>query len=175
MVTSERTHSMLETALELEAKGQQFYAGAVATCRNPLGSAMFRKLLDDEGIHAGRIERIFRAVKGGTDWSGELRELETDQSTLARFFGSLAETARQQVKPETTDLEALELGIEFEAAAVRFYESQLAEVDDGLEHRFLQRMVAEERDHLQALIELKRYLADPQAWYAANEPLLADG
>ncbi len=176
MATSERTHSMLETALELEAKGRKFYANAVATCRHPLGTAMFRKLLDDEGDHISRIERIHKAAKGGGDWSGELVSLEADSVKLSRFFAVLAGDAKQQIRAETTDLEALEIGIEFETAAVRFYEGELtAAADRELDRRFVQRMIREERDHLEALIELKRYLTDPQAWYKANELLVADG
>jgi rubrerythrin len=173
---SEHAQQMLETALKMEAKGQEFYTKAAATCRNPLGSAVFRKLVEDERAHVTRIERLFKTAKaGGKDWSAELGALEGGRGDLAVFFVALVDRSRERITADTTDLEALDIGIEFEANAVRFYEAELPKAQDATEQRFVRRMIAEEREHLTTLTELKRFLTDPDAWFRANEAIVADG
>ena len=170
MVT-EQALKMLETALEMEARGKRFYAEAVETCKNPFGRAVFQKLLDDEAIHTARIQNIWRAVRAGADWSSEVESLSKDQEGVDTFFRSLVAGTNERIQADSNDLKALEVGIEFETRAATFYEGALRESADGLVSRFLQRMVAEERGHASALNELRQYLVDPDAWFARHENL----
>lgn len=175
MNTSERAQKMLETALQMEARGRDFYTKAVASCRNPLGSTMFRKLLEDEEAHVGRIERAFKAAKGGEDWAAELATADRERGDLAVFFAAQVDRARGKITADTTDIEALDVGIDFEANAVKFYETELPKSQDSVEQRFLRKMIAEEQQHLSMLSELKRFLIDPEGWFNANEAIVGDG
>jgi len=59
---------------------------------------------------------------------------------------------------DTSDLEALDTGIDFEARSVEFYEKQLTKAINPPEQEFIRKMVTEERGHHAALTDMKFYL-----------------
>jgi len=166
---------MLKTALEMEQKGFEFYRRASDTCRNEAARELFRTLQMDEVVHMKRIRDLFSSLEGGGSWNEDWQKHAIAHPALANVFRDLARRSRDHIRADSADLEAVEVGIEFEARSVRFYEDRLAEAEDPIERRFLQAMVEEERTHHQALQDTRLYLTDPSAWFAANERGHADG
>jgi rubrerythrin len=173
----ERALKMLATALEMEQKGHDFYQNALANCQNPAGVEIFRMLAQDEVHHTRMIERIYDKVSGGADWSLDLEEMQQErrQEDLGAFFREVAQRHGKDIHAETSDLEALEIGLDFERKAVDFYVKQLALATDPLERRFLEEMVAEERSHVQLIADTQAYLKDPAIWFEEHEKPLLDG
>jgi rubrerythrin len=173
---NERALRMLKTALEMETKGHQFYGQTLKTCANPAGREIFQMLMEDEVVHTSVIGRIYDALTGGQDWSAELAQMEAqDHEDLSTVFRQLAVRHGDAITASTSDLEALEVGIDFEKKAVRFYQDALAEATDPLERRFVELMVAEEKTHVQVLADMKLYLTQPQAWFQMQERSQLDG
>jgi rubrerythrin len=173
---NERALRMLQTALAMETKGHHFYTQTLETCSNPTGREIFQMLLEDEVVHASIIKRIYDALSGGKDWSGDLSQLEAqDLTDLGAVFRQLAVKHGDSITPSTTDLQALEVGIDFEKKAVLFYQEALEAATDPLERRFVQLMVAEEKTHVQVLNDMKLYLTQPQAWFQMQERSQLDG
>ena len=174
--TNERALRMLKTALEMETKGHQFYTRTLQTCSNPPGREIFQMLLEDEVHHTAIIQTIYDSLVGGREWSGELAKMEAlEHEDLGGVFRALAAKHGDRITASTSDLEALEVGIDFEKKAVIFYQDALDEATDGLEQRFVKRMIAEEKTHVQVLTDMKLYLTQPQAWFQMQERSLLDG
>jgi len=172
---SERSLEMLSTALEMEREGKTFYEKAVTTCQNELGREIFRMLMKDELLHMDRIGKIYQSLKGGKAWSGEWKSIEPDHKDLRVLFREMASAHGTKITPKTSDLEALDVGIDFESRSVEFYQDHLAKAKDPLEREFIEQMVTEEKSHHAALSDMKSYLSDPAAWFLEQEHPGLDG
>lgn len=174
--TNERALRMLQTALEMETKGHHFYSRTLETCSNPTGREIFQMLLEDEVHHTAIIRTIYDSLGGGKDWSRELAQMEAlEHQDLGAVFRTLAVKHGDKITASTSDLEALEVGIDFERKAVLFYQDALDEATDDLERRFVRLMIAEEKTHVQVLTDMKIYLTQPEAWFQMQERSQLDG
>ncbi|MDY6850502.1 MAG: ferritin family protein [Thermodesulfobacteriota bacterium] len=165
---------MLAAALEMEEKGKAYYEKAAQTCRNELGREVFQLLKDYEEKHIERINEIYSSLKSGGSWSEDLILFEVPQNFKAAFR-SLVPKQGERVKADTGDVEALEIGIEFESASVKFYEDHLDQAVNKLEKKFTELMAAEEREHLRILSDMRFYYTDPEGWFMEKERAGLDG
>ena len=83
---------------------------------------------------------------------------------MGEVFKALAQEQKEHVRPETDELEALGVGIDFESASLNYYRDQLALAEDAVEKEFLETMAAEERGHLNLLTDMRAYYLDPEGW-----------
>lgn len=169
---SDRVVRMLQTALDLEREGEAFFVQAAQNCYNPTGRLIFEMLAEDERGHIHDIEDLFRSLRKDGQWSEEiLAKLAAESQRDARTL--LAEVARQHTRAleaNPGDREALEIGLDFERRALRFYQVNLEDAEDPEERRFIELLIAEERHHVALLSELQALLADPATWLRAMEP-----
>lgn len=172
---TERSLNMLTTALDMEEKGKAFYQKAIEQCGNDLGQEIFRKLKADEDVHVKRIKAIYASLTDKGTWSDEWKDHEVEHEDLGAFFRSLAKKHGATIQADAGDIEALDVGLDFEQKAVTFYREQLREASDALEREFIQLMVTEEKGHHAALADMKMYLENPEAWFQETERSLLDG
>ncbi len=173
--TNEKSLHWLTTALEMERKGKAFYDKAIAECKNPVGKEIFTTLAKDEIVHQERIKAIYSHLESGKPWSEEWASMNVSHGELDPFFKSLAARQGANIKAETSDIEALDVGIDLEQSSIEFYEKHLGAAVDVKEQAFLKRMVAEEKTHHKVLTDLKFYLTDPSSWFAEHERSAYDG
>jgi len=171
----DRSLEMLTTALEMEKEGKAFYEKAVSTCQNEFGREIFRMLMKEEFIHMDRILKIYDSLKAGEAWSEDWKSIKPDHKDLRSLFKELAAAHGTKITPTTSDLEALDVGVDFELRAISFYQEHLAKAADSLEREFLEEMVAEEKTHHATLSDMKLYLSDPAAWFLEQEHPGLDG
>ncbi len=165
---------IVATALEMEGKGRKFYAEQLARCGNKMTRELFQKLHDDEIEHVRRIKRIVENLDAGVALD-EVDFGDPADEDLRVFFNSMAREHGSNVDDQTVDVEAVEIGIEFESKAVSFYRDRLAVTTDPAEREFLHAMVVEERGHHATLADLKFYLTDPEGYFAEFEKAGLDG
>ncbi|MBW2631917.1 MAG: ferritin family protein [Deltaproteobacteria bacterium] len=170
-----RAMEMLSTALEMEERGKAFYQRAVSTCKNDMGKEIFQALMEDENLHMVRIRSIYETLSGKQAWSENWKELKVTHGDLGSIFEKMAKKRGSEIDVDTSDLEALDTGIDFEARSVEFYEKQLTKATNPLEQEFIRKMVAEERGHHAALTDMKFYLSDPAGWFREKEHSGLDG
>ena len=134
-------------------------------------------LAQDEVVHTRIIKRIYDKVTGGGDWGEELTALQEERRSedLSTFITELAQKHGKDIHASTGDLEALDVGLNFERKAVDFYTRHLETATEELEKKFLEEMVAEERSHVQLLLDMQTYLKDPSGWFEAHERPLLNG
>ena len=173
--TNERAVAMLKTALEMEEKGYAFYEKAIASTVNPLGKEIFTTLAKDETVHVNRIKSIYERLTGSQDWGTDWQSMAIEHTPLTQIFRDLAAKHGKEITAATSDIEAVDVGIDFEQKSVTFYQDELGLATDPVEKRFIEKMVGEERDHFKALSDLKLYLTDPSAYFTEQEHHGLDG
>jgi rubrerythrin len=166
---------MLATALEMEEKGKAFYKKAVSTCRNPQCKEIFSSLMADEAIHTSRIKQIHDALTSAQCWTRDWEAIKSSEKNLGALFKALAKNGGEQIKAQITDLEAVDMGLDFELASIKFYQDHRVKSTDPLEAAFLDQMILEEKDHWKALKDTRYYLADPEGWFIEKERAGLDG
>jgi len=170
-MTKENTLKMLKTALEMEQKGKSFYQKAVASCHDDTGKEIFTFLMNEEIVHVGRIMKIFKNLEEGKGWNADWKEVKARSRDLTEFFSDLHKKHAPEAKVDANDLEALDIGIEFEAKAVEFYEAELPNATEDLEKDFVEMMILEEKKHLEILEDMKNYYTDPEGWNSSVDKL----
>lgn len=171
----DRSIEMLSTALDMEQKGKTFYEKAIASCKNRLGVEIFTTLKKDEDVHIERIRKIYGELTEGKKWSDDWMVYRADHGDLRAMFRALASKHASNIKADTGDIDALDVGIDFEQKSVQFYEQNLKTATDPLEKKFIERMIVEEKGHHAVLVDTKFFLSNPQAWYAEKEHAGFDG
>jgi rubrerythrin len=165
----------LVAALEKEEQGKAFYKQAAATCANDRCKEVFVGLMADEGVHMTRIQKLHAVLAKGETWTGDWKACTIENDDLRKLLRERAAQSGNKVKPDTTDLEAVDVGIAMEKGSISFYSEQQAKATDPLEKEFAIQMIAEEQAHLRTLEDLRLFLADPEAWYTEMEHHVLDG
>ncbi|MGA3084887.1 MAG: ferritin family protein [Thermodesulfobacteriota bacterium] len=166
---------MLSAALDMEEKGKAFYEKAVTTCRNPQCMEIFSALMKDEVIHTGRIKQIHNTLTSKKCWTRDWESIKAPSNDLEMLFQNLAAKEKKQIKAETTDLAAVDIGLDLESASIKFYQEHRAKATDPIEAAFLDQMILEEKGHWKALKDTRYYLTDPQGWFMEKERAGLDG
>jgi rubrerythrin len=166
---NEKLLKMLSTALEMEEKGTAFYKKAALECRNELGKKMFESLAADEIVHIERIKEIFSSLESTQKMDSKWEGFKSRGQNMEAFFRDFTARNKTNVKADSSDVKALDVGIDLEQKAIRHYEGALPGATDGLERRFVEKMIAEERKHFKLLSDAKFYLTDPDGYFTETE------
>jgi rubrerythrin len=172
---ADRALTMLNKALDMERKGIAFYEDAVKTCSNQVGKEIFQMLKDEERVHIDRIMKIYSTLEQKKDWTSDWKVIKPDHGDLEVFFTDLTKRHGTDITASTSDIEALDVGLDFEQNAVAFYREHLSEAVETLEREFIEEMVAEERYHHKILGDMKLYLTNPESWFREQEHGGLDG
>ncbi len=162
---------MLSTALGMEEKGRTFYEKAMNSCHDEHGKEIFEFLRNEEIVHVGRIKKIYASLKEGKGWSESWKEVKARPRDLESFFRELKEKVHDHVKADSSDIEALDFGLDFEHKAVEFYENEYHRATEQLEKDFIEMMILEEKKHVEILEDMKLYMTDPEGWNSQFNPL----
>lgn len=174
MTKNQSACDMLGIALEMEKKGRAFYEQAAQTCQLEECKRIFAMLVEDEKVHAQRIDRLFAALSGDQGWC-EWDDRGQKRDSLAQTMKTMTKKYGLKVSAKATDLEALQIAVGMEADAIKFYKTQLEANSDPLAREFLGQLVKEERSHYTALSDMKFYLEDPAGWFREKEKAHFDG
>ncbi|MBA4394841.1 MAG: hypothetical protein C0407_14920 [Desulfobacca sp.] len=166
---------MLAAALEMEEKGKAFYNKAVNSCQNPQCQEIFSALAEEEVIHSRRIKQLYGTLTSGQDWTRDWESTKGSHKELGALFQDLASKEKTKIKAGTSDLEAVDIGLDFESASVKFYQDHRAKTADPIEAAFLDQMIREEQEHQKALKDTRYYLTDPEGWFMEKEHAGLDG
>ena len=166
---------MLATALTMEEKGKAFYEEAKNSCQDPQCREIFSSLIEDEIMHTRRIEEIHDTLIAEKCWTRDWKSIKKSSTDLGAFFRGLAAKERKKIKAETSDLEAIDIGLNLESASIKFYQDHRAKSTDPSEISFLDQMILEEKEHWKALKDTRYYLTDPEGWFIEKERAGLDG
>lgn len=168
----------LETAIQMEVEGHQFYAKAAEQVTWPEGKEMLLELAQDEMEHIRILKEEHAALVAGKDWlsadrvapqivSGERRPLpvfETDQAKIAGMVDDRADA-----------LDVLDVAIKNEYKSHTYYAEQENSAQDPEAKRIFAWLVKEEKYHQATLSDYARYIGAHQEWLLEHERPILEG
>ena len=170
----EQTIQALETALQMEIEGKEFYHKAGQTSHNPLAKKLLQRLAEEEDVHIEKVNEIYEAIKNRARWPEKETTFKHEKS-LRNVFREAIEGMDREVKTSSTELEALKVAMNMEDRSYSFYRSRDEEAASPTEKSFYQALTAEEREHYLTLLDSYEYLTDPQSWFTKKEHWSLDG
>ncbi len=170
----EQTIQALETALQMEIEGKEFYHKAGQTSHNPLAKKLLQRLAEEEDVHIEKVNEIYEAIKNRARWPEKETTFKHEKS-LRNVFREAIEGMDREVKTSSTELEALKVAMNMEDRSYSFYRSRDEEAASSAEKSFYQALTAEEREHYLTLLDSYEYLTDPQSWFTKKEHWSLDG
>lgn len=142
----------LTTAYNTEITGYHFYTTAAALVEDPKGRAVFSNLAKDELAHIVVVGKIAETLKNGLGWISY-------EEALAQGFGvaiagipfTPENELIKRLSTNQSDVNAVQIGIEAEEAAVEFYSRLLKQATTPAEKVCLTKLLEMEKGHLKAL------------------------
>lgn len=166
---------MFCTAIQMKERKKALYDDAMKTCPDQVGIETFRMLRDAEGDHVQRIQAIYEELKKGSVSANVCQFYDFQGSDKKAILRKIAEQHGKIPKACVDDVVAIEIGLQMENTSIDFFEKQLQLVEDPVEQEFIQRMIADEREHYILLADLKFYYIDPEAWFMEKSRARLDG
>jgi rubrerythrin len=166
------TLEILEQAIRVEQQGLDFYRRAAGMTKNAAGKAFFSSLVDDEKKH----ERILRAeydkVKSGAGFIDAGKAVKANLPEVKLFNPKDA----LKVEPDATDLEVLQVAINFEKRGHSMYHKAAAGIADLTGKAVYEYLASWEKRHQEILEKALNQLSADGTWLLLDkEKPLLDG
>jgi rubrerythrin len=165
---------ILQSAIQMEMDGKEFYQQASQKSSNKLAKELFQRLASEEDDHRGKFEEIYEALKKGQDWPA-VEPPSEEGKRLKSIFAEATKELGSEIKIAQSELEAIETAMSMELKTYDLYRSRGEQSTFPLEKRFYQALAAEERGHHLALLDSYEYLTDPAGWFTVKEHWTLEG
>ncbi len=158
-----RATELMDMAIRIEKQGQAFYEACISATPLSELKGVFQYLLEQEIEHA----RVFRHMKSAMDqditypesYPGEHRNY-LDAFVKKEVFDDPETAARQVEAVENAD-QAIEWALDLEKQSILFY-SGIKSLIKQFEADEVNRIIAQEHDHVRQLQTLRRELSQPK-------------
>lgn len=145
----------LRRAIKGEEDGHKFYNLLSKKAANPSAKRLLEGLRDDEVRHKQTLVELYEKFVGG-----EIGPLpERGISPLAKLF------SEGHLEDHKTEMEFINLAIEAELAATKYYQNERKLFDDSEFVALFDRMADEEHHHFELLQAEKEALAGNYHWF----------
>jgi rubrerythrin len=170
----EKTIKGLQTAIQMEIDGKEYYLKASQQSGNELGKKLLKTLAGEEDLHRQKFEEIYNSIRKERGWP------KTDfQPDGGRHLRTILARATEQMvlkgKADSTELEAIKIAMDMENQTYDFYQQQEKQASYNAEREFYQALSAQEKEHHLVLLDYYEYLKDPAAWFVEKEHPSLDG
>ncbi|MBI5561779.1 MAG: ferritin family protein [Deltaproteobacteria bacterium] len=166
MTADNKIIAELEKAYRTEIAGHLFYIAAADMTADDKGRNVFTHLANEEFDHIRVVSSIAYSVKNGKGWvdfDEALRSGSRIKRDALPIFPD-RETLVARLKKNQTGLNAVNIGIESEEAAVDFYSHLLKAARGPVEKVVLTRLLEMEKGHLKMLRWEAESLAKTGFW-----------
>ncbi|MDF1544790.1 MAG: ferritin family protein [bacterium] len=153
--TKEKIAEVLKCAMRGEEDGYKFYNLLAERATNQEAKKKLEGLRDDEIRHKQVLKEIYAEHVGG-----EIGELpEKGLSVLTEIF------AKGKISQIKTEMEFINLAIEAELAASKYYQEQYDLIDDPTFKKIFDQLADEEHHHFELLQAEKDALSGNYSWF----------
>ncbi len=104
-------------------------------------------LKDSEADHLKQIQEVYEELQKGKVSADVCRFHSFDTEDKKVLLRKVAAERGKVPNGCLDDVAAIETGIKLENASIEYFEKQLKQATGPIEREFLQRMIAEEREH----------------------------
>jgi rubrerythrin len=151
--------AILKKAIKGEEDGYYFYNLLSEKATNIDARRKLKRLRDDEIRHKETLCKIFDKYVGG-----EIGKLP------AKGINALAKVFRKgHLMQKTTEMEFLNLAIEAELAATKYYKAERNLIDDPKFQKIFDKLADEEHHHFELLQAEKEAIAGNYHWFSYDE------
>ena len=171
--TQERIKA-LETALNNEQREKEFYLKHARRTSNALGKAMFETIAADEDEHYQRLLELHKTLEKEGKWP-ETLPIKVKDTQVKDVLKKVVESIDTGSNADTTDMEAVEIAIDFETKGEAFYNKLEKLTENAQEKQFFRLLASMEREHRLSLENTYEFFRDPEGWYRMQEGHTLDG
>ena len=170
----DKTLEALQTAIQMEIDGKEYYLKASQESSNELGRKLLESLATEENTHRQKFEEIYNAMRIKRDWP--VTDFQPDHGQRLRtIFARATEETSTDIKTSATELDAIQTAMNMENKTYDFYKSQVGNAKYDVERDFYETLTTEEREHHIILLDYYEYLKDPAGWFVRKEHPSLDG
>jgi rubrerythrin len=170
----EKTVKGLQTAIQMEIDGKEYYLKASQQSGNELGRKLLRTLAGEEDLHRQKFEEIYNSIRKEKGWP-RTDFLPDGGRNLRTVFAQATEQMGPKGKIASTEMEAIKTAMDMENQTYDFYQQQEKQASYNAEMEFYQALSAQEKEHYLVLLDYYEYLKDPAAWFVEKEHPSLDG
>lgn len=150
---------ILKKAIKGEEDGYYFYNLLAEKATNPQAKIKLENLRDDEIRHKETLYAIYEKYIGG-----EIGELPP------KGINALAEVFRKgHLEDRKTEMEFINLAIEAELAATKYYQEERDLIDDDEFKKIFDQLAEEEHSHYELLMAEKEAMSGNYFWFGLDD------
>ncbi|OGS04099.1 MAG: hypothetical protein A2204_02035 [Elusimicrobia bacterium RIFOXYA1_FULL_47_7] len=154
-------------SIGLEVKGVNFYLKLAAKSRNILTKKLFYSLAGEEVVHAQKIDEMYNMIKTGSKGKVSLpKNMPSVEAAIKDFFTRANKTS---LKNSAGNTAGYELAMELEKKSYATYRDFSKKASSPEEKKFFEFLMQEEKQHLDAIVNVYRYLTEPGDWMMEEE------
>ena len=147
---------VVELGIQIEKNGKDFYATLAEKSKNKDAQQIFKYLAGEEEKHIADFQKILDSVHKYEPVESYPGEYFAYMNALAsEYVFTEKDQGTELAKATATDQEAVDMGIRFEKESIIFYDGMKQVVPDK-DHKTIDALIAQEKDHLIKLIDLKK-------------------
>jgi rubrerythrin len=175
-MTTDQTATLggLETALQMEIDGKEFYLKAAKSSKNKLGRELLKKLAAEEDIHRGVFKNIYNNIKAKNNWPDVTFSGDKGQA-LKTVFAEAIESMKKDYKPIQAELDAVTEAMSMENKTLDFYNARKIVGAYEAEKQLYGALAMQEYEHHRVLQDYYEFLKDPAQYYTKMERSSVDG
>lgn len=170
----EKTLAVLQTAIQMEIDGKEFYLKAAGESGNELGRKLLQSLAAEEDIHQQKFREIYQAIQGKNTWPATDFQPQGGKG-LRTVFAQATEQIGSDVQAAATELEAVQTAMAMENNSHDYYQEQAGTAGYPAEKEFYQTLAGEEKEHSLILLDYYEFLKNPAGWFVGKEHPSLDG
>jgi rubrerythrin len=171
MITEQsNTIRALQTAIQMEIDGKQYYQKASQSSQLVMGQKLFESLAVEEDLHLQRCKEIYRSIQESNRWPSVI-DLHTGKIRINTFFAAEA----PGMQNSSSELQAIQTAMAMENKTRDFYERQAEASSYEIEKKYYTALAGEERNHHTLLLDYFELLNDPVNYFTMKERHSLDG
>jgi rubrerythrin len=163
-MNKEAALQVLEEAMDVERQGQAFYLEAAEHVQDPLGKQVFQTLSKEEIEHLRLLQTEYDAISQDDTWVGVGEAKTRGPQASLKLFPDKRDAA-YIVPPDATDLQALQMAMDFEEKGYNMYHKAAAEAGGALAKALFDFLAEQENGHYVFLQKTHEYLTSEGIWY----------
>jgi len=164
----EKTLEALQTAVQMEIDGKEYYLKASRQSGNDLGRKLLEQLSSEEDLHRQRFEEIYGRIRDEKAWP-DVQLVPGRTEVLKTLFKTESEKVGADISALQTELDAVRTAMDMENKTYDFYKAQSAMATYDAQKRFFEAIAGEERVHHALLLDYFEFLKNPQQWFTMKE------
>lgn len=168
------TLEALQTAIQMEVDGKQFYLDASRKTTSGAGRKLLAQLSKEEDMHRQVFQQIYDSLSRENKWP-ETPPLADGGQALRTIFGRAVSELKTTEKAAKSELESVQKAIDMENRTLDFYREQGRNALYVEEGTFYQSLASQEAEHARLLLDYFEFLSDPAAYFVNTEHPSLDG